>query len=224
MAGADTRNVAFVGHGSAGKTTLCEAFLFRGGAITRQGNVSDRNTTSDFIEDEHERGHSIEIGVMHVDWKGKNFQLLDAPGYPDFQGQAIRALDGADLAIVVIDAYDGVGLNARKLYGAAERAGIPRLVVINNCDHDNIDEAIAQANSLDVSFQAAVFSKNIDTCMHAFKQLDASAVMINDHTAFRVDWMPFAGLKHSGHGVGGIPHTFKDMQIEKMMVIRSPNL
>jgi acyl-CoA reductase-like NAD-dependent aldehyde dehydrogenase len=91
-------------------------------------------------------------------------------------------------------------------------------------EYDNIDDAIAQANSLDVSFQAAVFSKNIDTCMHAFKQLDASAVMVNDHTAFRVDWMPFAGLKHSGHGVGGIPHTFKDMQIEKMMVIRSPNL
>ena len=91
-------------------------------------------------------------------------------------------------------------------------------------EYDNIDDAVAQANSLDVSFQAAVFSKNIDTCMYAFKQLNASAVMVNDHTAFRVDWMPFAGLKHSGHGVGGIPHTFKDMQIEKMMVIRSPSL
>jgi acyl-CoA reductase-like NAD-dependent aldehyde dehydrogenase len=91
-------------------------------------------------------------------------------------------------------------------------------------EYDDIDEAISRANSLDVAFQAAVFSKNIDTCMHAFRQLDASAVMVNDHTAFRVDWMPFAGLKHSGHGVGGIPHTFKDMQIEKMMVIRSPSL
>jgi len=91
-------------------------------------------------------------------------------------------------------------------------------------EYDDIDQAIEQANSLDVAFQAAVFSKNIDTCMHAFKQLDAAAVMVNDHTAFRVDWMPFAGLKHSGHGVGGIPHTFKDMQIEKMMVIRSPSL
>lgn len=91
-------------------------------------------------------------------------------------------------------------------------------------EYDNIDNAISKANSLDVAFQAAVFSKNIDTCMHAFKQLDASAVMINDHTAFRVDWMPFAGLKHSGHGVGGIPHTFRDMQIEKMMLIRSPSL
>jgi len=91
-------------------------------------------------------------------------------------------------------------------------------------EYEGIDEAIDRANSLDVAFQAAVFSKNIDTCMYAFKQLDASAVMVNDHTAFRVDWMPFAGLKHSGHGVGGIPHTFKDMQIEKMMVIRSPAL
>jgi acyl-CoA reductase-like NAD-dependent aldehyde dehydrogenase len=91
-------------------------------------------------------------------------------------------------------------------------------------EYGDIDTAIARANSLDVAFQAAVFSKDIDTCMYAFKRLDAAAVMVNDHTAFRVDWMPFAGLKHSGHGVGGIPHTTKDMQIEKMMVIRSPSL
>jgi len=141
MAGADTRNVAFVGHGGAGKTTLCEAILFQGGAISRQGRVGGKNTASDFTDDEHERGHSIEIGVMHLDWKGKNFQLMDAPGYPDFQGQAIRALDAADFAVVVVSAYDGVGLNARKLYGAAERAGIPRVLVINGCDHENIDEA-----------------------------------------------------------------------------------
>ncbi|VAW69780.1 Glyceraldehyde-3-phosphate dehydrogenase (NADP(+)) [hydrothermal vent metagenome] len=91
-------------------------------------------------------------------------------------------------------------------------------------EYDDIDDAVARANSLDVSFQAAVFSKNIDTCMHVFKQIDAAAVMVNDHTAFRVDWMPFAGLKQSGHGVGGIPYTFREMQVEKMMVIRSPSL
>jgi len=96
--------------------------------------------------------------------------------------------------------------------------------VIQVYSYDDIDDAINRANSLDVSFQAAVFSKNIDTCMYAFKHLNGSAIMVNDHTAFRVDWMPFAGLKHSGHGVGGIPYTFKDMQIEKMMVIRSPSL
>ena len=60
--------------------------------------------------------------------------------------------------------------------------------------------------------------------MRAFRRLNASAVMVNDHTAFRVDWMPFAGLKQSGHGVGGIHHTMHDMQIEKMLVIRSKEL
>ena len=60
--------------------------------------------------------------------------------------------------------------------------------------------------------------------MRAFARLDASAVMVNEHTAFRVDWMPFAGLRQSGLGVGGIPHTFHDMSIEKMMVLRSNEL
>jgi len=60
--------------------------------------------------------------------------------------------------------------------------------------------------------------------MRAFARLDATAVMVNDHTAFRVDWMPFAGLRQSGLGVGGIPHTMREMQIEKMLVIKSAEL
>jgi len=91
-------------------------------------------------------------------------------------------------------------------------------------EYEDIDDAIKRANSLEVSFQAAVYTSNINTAMHAYKQLNASAVMVNDFTAFRVDWMPFAGLRQSGMGVGGIPHTFKDMQIEKMMVIKSGKL
>ncbi|MES9906425.1 MAG: aldehyde dehydrogenase family protein [Sedimenticola sp.] len=90
--------------------------------------------------------------------------------------------------------------------------------------YGDIDEAIERANELPFSFQAAVFSKDIDTAMHCYRQLDASAVMVNQHTAFRVDWMPFAGLRQSGLGVGGIPHTYHDMQIEKMMVLRSKAL
>lgn len=87
--------------------------------------------------------------------------------------------------------------------------------------YDDIDAAIAQANSLPVAFQAAVFGKNIDQLMHTADQIDASAVMINDHSAFRDDVMPFAGLRESGLGVGGIPHTIDDMQIDKMTVIKS---
>ncbi|TDF34707.1 aldehyde dehydrogenase family protein [Alteromonadaceae bacterium M269] len=89
---------------------------------------------------------------------------------------------------------------------------------------DELDEAFEAANSLDVAFQAAVFTKDIETAMTAYRQLDASAVMLNDHTAFRVDGMPFAGLKEAGLGVGGLPHTIEDMQIEKMLVIHSAAL
>ena len=87
--------------------------------------------------------------------------------------------------------------------------------------YEHIDEAIQQANALPYAFQAAVMSQNIDTIMHVYKHLAASAVMVNDHSAFRVDWMPFSGLRQSGYGVGGIPYTYRDMQIEKMLVIRS---
>ncbi|MGH1486185.1 MAG: aldehyde dehydrogenase family protein [Cellvibrionaceae bacterium] len=90
--------------------------------------------------------------------------------------------------------------------------------------YDDIDDAITEANSLMFSFQAAVFTKNIDQALYVYKNIDAAAVMVNNHTAFRVDWMPFAGLKHSGHGIGGIPYTFEEMQIDKLAVIRSPSL
>jgi len=90
--------------------------------------------------------------------------------------------------------------------------------------YDEIDQAISAANNVPFAFQAAVATQNIDTAMYCYQQLNASAVMVNDHTAFRVDWMPFSGLKQSGLGVGGIPYTFEDMQIEKMLIIRSQNL
>ena len=90
--------------------------------------------------------------------------------------------------------------------------------------YDNIDDAVKQANSLPVAFQAAVFSNDNGQAMRLYKQLDASAVMINDHSAFRDDVMPFAGLRESGVGIGGIPYTMDDMQIDKMMVVKTGGL
>lgn len=87
---------------------------------------------------------------------------------------------------------------------------------------DDLQAAIDQANALPVAFQAAVFTESINTAMKVYRNIDASAVMLNDHTAFRVDGMPFAGLRQSGLGVGGIPHTIEDMQIEKMLVMHEP--
>lgn len=85
---------------------------------------------------------------------------------------------------------------------------------------DDLDQAIAQANALPTAFQASVFAQDIDVAMRAANRLDASAVMINDPTAFRVDWMPFAGRRESGYGTGGIPYTMRDMTQEKMILMR----
>ena len=86
--------------------------------------------------------------------------------------------------------------------------------------YSDLDEAIARANSLPFAFQAAVFTRDIDVALKGARLLDASAILVNDHTAFRTDWMPFAGRHQSGYGVGGIPYTMHDMTQEKMVVLR----
>jgi acyl-CoA reductase-like NAD-dependent aldehyde dehydrogenase len=84
----------------------------------------------------------------------------------------------------------------------------------------SLDEAIAEANSLPVAFQSSIFTRDLESALDAAERLDASAVMVNDHTAFRADWMPFAGRHGSGHGVGGIPYTMHEMTAEKMVVFK----
>jgi acyl-CoA reductase-like NAD-dependent aldehyde dehydrogenase len=92
--------------------------------------------------------------------------------------------------------------------------------VVAISEFTNFDNAIDDANSVDVSFQASIFTNKISEILKFYERINASSVFHNDHTAFRVDWMPFAGLKHSGYGVGGIKYTMHDMQIEKMLVLR----
>ena len=83
-----------------------------------------------------------------------------------------------------------------------------------------LDDAIARANSLPVAFQASIFTRDIGPALRAAERLDASAVMVNDHTAFRTDWMPFAGRRQSGYGIGGIPWSMREMTQEKMVVLK----
>ena len=87
--------------------------------------------------------------------------------------------------------------------------------------YDKFESAIEIANSVNVSFQSSIFTNNINELLKFYKKINASAVFHNDHTAFRVDWMPFAGLKESGHGVGGIKYTMHEMQIDKMLVLKN---
>ncbi|CAN1722192.1 Aldehyde dehydrogenase [Hyphomicrobium sp. 1Nfss2.1] len=85
---------------------------------------------------------------------------------------------------------------------------------------DGMNDAIAAANALPVAFQASIFTNDLHTAFKAAEHLDASAVMVNDHSAFRTDWMPFAGRRESGYGVGGIPFTAREMTAEKMIVFK----
>ena len=94
--------------------------------------------------------------------------------------------------------------------------------VVSVFPYSNRLEAIDMANSLDVAFQAAIFTQNLDSAMDSVRRLDATAVMVNDHTAFRSDWMPFAGRRSSGYGIGGIGYTMHDMLQPKMAVIKLP--
>jgi len=115
---------------------------------------------------------------------------------------------------VILDPPDDVRVSSQEIFGP----------VVCVYSFDDLDDAIARANALPFSFQAAAFTRDLDTALRISRRIDAAAVMVNDHTAFRVDWMPFAGLRESGHGIGGIPYTFEDMQIQKMTVIRSKEL
>ncbi|MBY3348021.1 aldehyde dehydrogenase family protein [Rhizobium laguerreae] len=111
---------------------------------------------------------------------------------------------------ILVDPPAGAKVSAHEIFG-------PVTCVYG---YDNIDEAIARANSLEVAFQASIFTRELETAFHAAERLDASAVMVNDNSAFRTDWMPFAGRRASGYGIGGIPYTAHEMTAEKMIVFK----
>ena len=136
---ADLRSVVLVGHGAAGKTTLAEALLAAAGTITTRGSVERGNTVCDFDPLEKTFGHSLSSAVASLVWQGKQVQLIDTPGYPDFAGQAIAALAGADTALVVINAQAGVELSTERMMRRAAERGLCRMIVINKIDADNVD-------------------------------------------------------------------------------------
>ena len=133
------RNVVFCGHGSAGKTMLVDKILTSTGAVNRNASVEDGTSICDFDEEEKHHKYTIESSVVHCTHGGKFFCLLDTPGYPDFIGQAIQAMRGVDTAAIVINASSGIGVNTRRVFQEAKKAGLGRIIVINRMDGDNID-------------------------------------------------------------------------------------
>ena len=102
------RNLAFVGHSGAGKTTLAEALLYLTHATERMGRIEDKNTVSDFDPEEQARRISIGLSVLPVEWKDYKINLLDAPGYFDFASEVLVSLRAAEAALMVIDASAGI--------------------------------------------------------------------------------------------------------------------
>jgi elongation factor G len=154
------RNVALIGHGGSGKTTLAEAVLFRAGITTRMGSVEDGNTVSDNDPEEIRRKYSIRSSVLPFDYDNHHFTLIDCPGYLDFIGEAISALHAVDGAVICVNAVAGVEPQTRLAWKYCERLKLPRLLFVSQLDREN-----------------ASFEKAIDACRQAFGKSVAPLVI-----------------------------------------------
>jgi len=133
------RNIALCGHKSAGKTTLVDRMLTTTGMVNRPAGVDEGTSICDFDDEEKAHKYTIEASVVHFDYAGKHFHVIDTPGYPDFIGQTIGALRGVDTAAIVINAQAGIEVNTRRVFAEAGKAGLGRMIVLNKMDGDNID-------------------------------------------------------------------------------------
>ena len=133
------RNIALVSHGGAGKTMLAEAFLHATAATTRLGKVEDGTTTSDYDEEEIRRKISIYSSVIPIEHRDHKINVVDAPGYNDFVGEAISALSVADGAVILVDAVAGVEVGTELAWRYADEFRLPRFFLINKMDRDNAD-------------------------------------------------------------------------------------
>ncbi len=130
------RNVALVGHGGSGKTTLAEAMLFESGAIPRTGRVEDGNTVCDFDPEEVRRGISVSLALAPLEFEGHKVNIIDTPGYADFVGDVAAGVRAADLAVFVVSAVEGVEVGTQTAWRLAEAEGIPRAIFVTKLDRE----------------------------------------------------------------------------------------
>ena len=131
------RNVALLGHGSCGKTTLAEAMAYVTGVITRQGKIEDGSTISDYDKEEQKREFSIQTSIIPIVSDETKINILDTPGYFDFVGEAEQAASAADAAIIVISAKAGVQVGTEKAWNLCEKYKLPRMFFVTDMDDDN---------------------------------------------------------------------------------------
>ena len=131
------RNVALVGHGGSGKTSLAEAMAYLSGITSRMGKVDDGNTVSDFDKEEIKRKISINTSVVPIEWEGYKINILDTPGFFDFTGEVEEALSAAGAVIIVVNGKAGVEVGTRKAWELCEKYKLPRMIYVSNMDVDN---------------------------------------------------------------------------------------
>ena len=149
------RNVALLGHGGSGKSSLAEAMIYICGGSDRLGKITDGNTVSDYDPEEIKRGFSLSTSLMNVTWKDCKINILDTPGYLDFVGEVHQALRVADSAVIVVDGKAGIEIGTELAWNYAEAAGLPRAFFINKFD----DNEARFARVLDSLHET--FGKNI---------------------------------------------------------------
>ncbi len=137
------RNVALLGHGSSGKTSLGEAMLFTSGALTRQGRVEDGTTVSDFDEEEIRRHISLTTSLLPVEWQAHKLNVLDTPGFTDFAGEVKGAVRVVEAAVILVDSVAGVEVGTELAWAYCNERHLPRLVVISKMDRENANFAHA---------------------------------------------------------------------------------
>lgn len=193
---ANLRNIALVGHGSAGKTSLAEAMLYVSGATTRMGRVEEGNTVSDFDDEEIRRRISLMTALVPVEWGGCKLNILDTPGYTDFVGEVKSALRVADCVLLIVDAVAGVEVGSELAWGYAGEHDLPRMVLVAKMDRDN-----------------ANFQQVLDELRQAFQaNFVPLQLPIGSQADFEgvVDLVTMQALRGAKGEVGSIPDALKE--------------
>ena len=176
------RNIALLGHGGSGKTTLAEAMLYGSKAIDRMGKVTDGNTVSDFDPDEIKKGFSLSTSLIPIEWKDVKINILDAPGFLDFKAEALQAARAADAMIITVDGKSGLEVGAEIAWEIADDEILPRAVFVSKCDDPeaSYDKVFAQLRD--------EFGSVICPVIFPIKEADGTTMIdLIGMTAFRYD-------------------------------------
>ena len=133
------RNVALVGHGGSGKTTLVDALAFVSGSSRRHGSITDGTTLTDYSQDEIDRQHSIGLGLGYAEWMDTKINMIDTPGYLDFFGEAMTGLYAADAAVVVLSGTSGVEVGTEKVWEVCDNLHLARILFVSQMDKEHAD-------------------------------------------------------------------------------------